>query len=309
MSTKTTIKRIALVAVSALGFGMLSGLSTTASAANGSDAASISTDATSYTVVANTGNTDSSTGVIRIALLDSAGSPDSLATTETITATVTGVPAVDTKTVSTNAGDLAFTELTGTPGSYGLDTVVNATNGVFNVTNTPSANNTSTVTTSNVYVLGVSGINSAGGSQTVLDKGFYTVRLRLTDNTGYVLSEKSFKIQFVSSAANTGSSIVLATKGYLTIGETETYTTNRYIKATLTDANGGRIQVASSSLKYPSSTAGAIVTSPTLAVALTNSDGSTVYGAGSHGTDIYASDSGTAGADLSSSATAATSQL
>jgi len=128
--------------------------------------------------------------VFRISLFDSAGAADSLASTETITAAVIAVPAIDTKTLALSANDLAFTELAGTPGSYSLDTVTNPTNGVFNTSN---AANASSSTVSNVYVLGVSGSNSydTNTAQSVLDKGFYTVRLRLTDNTGYVLSEKN----------------------------------------------------------------------------------------------------------------------
>jgi hypothetical protein len=310
MSTKTTFKRIALVTVAALGFGVLTAVAP-ATAANGSNAGSISTDVSSVTVV-TAGATDSRTGVVRISLLDTDGAADSLASTETITAAVIGVPAIDTKTVSTNSSDLSFYELHGTPGAYVNDTTTAKENGVFNFSNTPSvANANATSVANNVYVLGVGAVSASNGAVggAAIDKGFYTIRLRLTDNTGFVLNEKTFKIQFVSSAADSGAVLTLASSGYQTKGETITSTTNRYIRATLADVNGGRIQQAvAGAVAGSANTVAASPTAPALAVAHTDSTGATVYGfgGGASRTNLYIADSGTAGVDLAASATAST---
>jgi trimeric autotransporter adhesin len=309
MSTKTTFKRIALVTVAALGFGVLTAVAP-ATAANGSGAAaSISTDVSYITVVGNTGAADSSTGIVRISLADALGGAESLAANETITAAVIGVPSVDTKTLALNAGDLNFVELHGTPGAYVADTVTAATNGVFNISNTPSvANANATVVTNSVYALGIVGENAsdAAGGGTVMDKGYYTVRIRLSDSTGFVLNDKLVYIRFVSSAANADARITLATSGYLTKGETITNTTNTFMRATLNGAtNSDRIQVSPTTSMNSTTAKG--TTAPALAVALTSSTG-TVYefGGGVSRTNLYIADSGTAGVDLAASATAAT---
>jgi hypothetical protein len=262
--------------------------------------------------VVTAGAADSRTGVIRISVTDSLGAADSLSSAETITAAVIGVPTIDTKTIGGNATDLSFFELYGTPGSYVNDTTTANTNGVYNVSNTPSvANANATTVVNNVYVLGVgaASANTGAAANAAIDKGFYTIRLRLTDAAGFVLNEKTFRIQFVSSAADSGAVITLAQSGFQTIGETITSTTNRYIRATLADVNGGRIQQAvAGAVAGSANTFAASPTAPALAVAHTNSTGATVYGfgGGASRTNLYIADSGTAGVDIAASATAAT---
>ena len=117
MSTKTTLKRIALVAVSALGLGLF----TTVTPVQAAGDPTFSVNTTSITVVASAtaGNTNSDStttsrnlAVVRICVSDADGAR-ALASTETITASVVGVPTsvTATKSVAANSTDIGFIEL------------------------------------------------------------------------------------------------------------------------------------------------------------------------------------------------------
>ena len=120
MSTKTTLKRIAFVAVSALGIGLTTAVVPANAIAATSMAVAVGpTGATSLTVV----GADSATtaALVRIDVtVDSATSANSAALQagESITATVVGVPTgVLAKTVSANGGSMADTSThSSTPG-------------------------------------------------------------------------------------------------------------------------------------------------------------------------------------------------
>jgi hypothetical protein len=105
MSTKTTFKRIALVTVAALGFGLLSSVTYTASAVSTGLVASVGPNgATSLTVV---GGTNATTGaLIRLDVVSNDTATPGLAAGESITASVTGVPTsvTATKSVARNGG-------------------------------------------------------------------------------------------------------------------------------------------------------------------------------------------------------------
>ena len=109
MSTKTTFKRIALVTVAALGFGLLSSVTYTASAVSTGLVASVGPNGqTSVTVV---GGTNATTGVlIRLDVTNNDTATPGLGLGESITASVTGVPTTvnASKTVANNGG--AFTD-------------------------------------------------------------------------------------------------------------------------------------------------------------------------------------------------------
>jgi len=113
MSTKTTLKRIALVAVSAMGFGLLSVVSVTpASAVVTSLAASVGPNGeTSLTVV---GDTATAGAVVKIDVTtndtNSATAAIGLSANESVTATVVGVPtSVTAKTLAANGGSMVDT--------------------------------------------------------------------------------------------------------------------------------------------------------------------------------------------------------
>jgi len=283
MSTKTTFKRIALVTVAALGFGVLTSVAP-ATAKDGSTAGSISLDASSITIVKNGSGL---TGVVRISLFDLDGAADTLNASETITAAVIGVPAVDTKTVALNAADISFAELKETTAGgekdYVIDNAVVAnTDGAFGSLNSPVGDGAQT-TTASVYALALLG--GSGAISNVVDKGYYTVRLRLSDSTGFIVSEKTLKIQWVSSEANAGASIAVTTTGTIQKGVAIAYTTGNTIKAVLSNDGGvGRV--------YVSPASGYVPVAPTLSAALTDVDGVVL----TTGT-MSVSDSGTAGQD------------
>jgi len=113
MSTKTTFKRIALVTVAALGFGLLSSVTYTASAVSTGLVASVGPNgATSLTVV---GGTNTTTGaLIRLDVTSNDTATPGLALGETITASVTGVPtSVTAKTLAANGGAFVDTQALG----------------------------------------------------------------------------------------------------------------------------------------------------------------------------------------------------
>jgi len=117
MSTKTTFKRIALVTVAALSFGLLTSVTPASAVASTALNAVVGPNgATSLTVV---GGTDSTTGaLIRLDVTsDSATTTDiGLQEGETITASVIGVPtSVTAKTLAANGG--AVSDTATAPGS------------------------------------------------------------------------------------------------------------------------------------------------------------------------------------------------
>jgi len=272
MSTKTTFKRIALVTVASMGFGILTSVAP-ATAVDGTSAGAIALDNSYLTVIQNTERR----GVVRIALTDIDGLRDTLTRgQETITAVVTGVPAVDTKTVGLNATDITFQELKETTAGA-KDYVVESsaavaasvwTDGVIAGGTAAQSGNTpvsSEATTNPAHIYAMALIGSATGTANTVDKGYYTVRFRLTDATGFVLSEKTLRIQFVSSDADSGAVITATATGSIQKGQAIGYSTNNKITVTLRDANAGRIQ------KSPAS--GYVPLAPTLTAALTDVDG------------------------------------
>jgi len=288
MSTKTTFKRIALVTVAALGFGLMSTVAP-ATAADGVAAGSISLETSSLTVVQNTQNI----GIARISLFDTAGDADTLAAGETITATVIGVPAVDTKTVASNAADITFVELKESAATglkdYTPDTFTTATpaseltNGSFDVRNA-AVGNGATTNINSVYALALVGGTGAGNN--TLDKGFYTIRFRLTNVDGFVLSEKTMKVKFVSSAADSGSKIAITVTGSAQKSQALPFATNNNISVSLKNEEDGRVQLSPAANYVP--------VAPPLAVAYTTSAGVVV----STGTYLLIADSGTAAQDV-----------
>jgi trimeric autotransporter adhesin len=307
MSTKTTFKRIALVAVASLGFGLLSAVPSRA--VDGVSAGAIALDNSFLTVVQGANNA----GVVRISLTDIDGNRDTLtAGVETITATVIGVPAVDTKTVANNASDITFQELRETTAGakdYVVDSVSaqaasHFQDGVIEGRtasrgNTPVSNG-ATSNAASVYAIALIGSTTAGISNTI-NKGAYTVRFRLTDGTGFVLSEKTIQIRWVSAAAESGAVITSSVTGSIQKGQAISFTTNNRVSVTLRDANGGRIQQAPGSGVW-------VPVAPTLSAALTDSLGAvattgafTLNDTGTDAQDIAVGTSATTAATLNSS--------
>jgi len=106
MSTKTTIKRIALVAVAGLGLGMLSAVAPANAAVSQSLVASVGPNGeTSLTVVGS-----SPSALVRLDVTSNDSSTIGLQANESITATVVGVPtSVTAKTLAANGGSMVDT--------------------------------------------------------------------------------------------------------------------------------------------------------------------------------------------------------
>jgi len=273
MSTKTTFKRVALVTVAALGFGMLStvassGVTVTAGATSG-----ISTDVSSITLIA-AGATPAATeyGVFEVSLANSSGIAAPLQATESMTATVIATPGASrggtqaSGTGSTLAADLTLKWATNyTPttrvittasavadpsnmwaqideavlgGAYddmSLSANLRGGTDVAGDTSYTSSTSTSTAT----YALGV----YATADKDILDAGFYTIRIRVLNSAGNTTSSTDVKFQ-VSTKGNSGAVLTATVTGSHatpTVGGRLGYTTTENMSATLTDVNGGRL--------------------------------------------------------------------
>ena len=238
MSTKTTFKRVALVAVASMGFGVLTSVAP-ASAASGS----FTTDAASYTVVGGAATTASA--VVRLSVKSDAATPlaQGLGSGETITASVTAVPTTVTasKTVTSNAADLSFKELTrtdtaGTAPVYAAEAnAILPSDGAIGNANTAHTNY-ATTSVSSYYYLAVTCATSC------MDQGEYTVRLRMNVSGGFVVQESTVKVKFVTSAADSGAKITITQTGSMQQDQAFAFTTDNNVSVAVTDANGGRIQ-------------------------------------------------------------------
>ena len=257
MSTKTTFKRVALVAVAALGLGVLSAVAPASAAVTTSTyTATLTPNTTSITVVGGTASS-SNAAIFKLSAFDEAGDSHALFNiagyTETITVSTYAVPAVDTKTVAGSKGDIAYagvkatSEVAGTYADESSSNVVTTGGNLLltaaSATEGSNHDNASGVTSVNgSYYLAV--YPTAG--MTAVDKGFYTLRVRLTDSRGFI-SDQYLKVQFVTSAADEGATITLAKSGSLFEGSRLAISDTQTVTATLKDANGGRIQTVNSS--------------------------------------------------------------
>ena len=322
MSTKTTFKRVALVTVAALGFGVLTSVAP-ASATN----ASMST-IPSLTVVGSSAGY----GFIPVTLTGTGTTGNkALTSAESITATVTAFPtAVDSSTAAT---DILFTIAKRTA----ISTWENATNTTFTSANdnprtftvhggpVGEAHQASMTNPSNSTRLGTYWFAVKPASGKAIDKGVYTIQFRLTDADGFI-KQTNVSVNFVSSAADSGAAITLTTTGTFRTGESVTMDTDRSWTAALTNGTtGGRVVLAQTTLAsgpalpalsaatWAGSTAaivdatteftaldnGVQVTGPTVNgdfVSATETDSATAWSSYANGTyGITAASSGTAG--------------
>jgi trimeric autotransporter adhesin len=245
MSTKTTFKRIALVAVAALGTGVL----TSVAPANAADTTGFTLSKSSVTVVgANTG-----AAVFRIQLSQAtASTAQELQSDETLTVAIVGVPTgvTSTKTVTTNGAlgaDLTLTEgYVTTPGnpyssftsSGAGGTTTTATDGTFSPEQNTYADSDASGAVARSYYLRVT-----KGSNDPFDQGTYTLRFRLVKG-GLLVKETTAKVAFVSSSVDSGAVVTVSSTGPKYVGSTgtiSTYSATNNIKATIADANAGQI--------------------------------------------------------------------
>ena len=301
MSTKTTLKRIALVAVSALGLSFLS-VMPQANAAYSND---IQLGYSSLTVIdtSNTG-TSSKAGFFYVDLFDDSGDPAGLGSGESITATVTGAP-TDPAGRTITTGDLTFAAVSMTtakvptvrgsaaattqqiPNGVGALSTFVSNNDTYDSTNTSGASNRYWFA---VYPTDTDAINA----------GTFTVTVRLNSSTAgsaatsFVVA-KTLSVKFVSNAEDSGAVITVAKTGDIYTGQALYYQTNQKVTATLRDANGGRVQVAGAT--------NAGYTAPNLTAQILSSAGVVQE------TLTSVADTGTSGTDYVASSTAALAAL
>jgi hypothetical protein len=276
MSTKTTFKRVALVAVAALGFGLMGPVS-----ANAAGPSTMTVPVTDVTLIGST------YGFVAINVFDADGIASALDTGESITALVTDTPkgveattatsdlvfALAKRVANSTTGVSTWSDVSGGTFASAADTA-----GTFSIQAGAGIAGTTTVATqkSGTYNLA---IKAASGK--AVDKGTYTVRIRLTDSTGFV-TQQNVSVRIVTSAADSGAVITLASAGTFVAGETVTMTATQSVKATLRNATGGRIQNTGGLTNGPGA--------PTLTAALWAGTTPAIVGATSN---WYVSDTGT----------------
>ena len=278
MSTKTLRKRIALVAVSALGFGLLSVTPSNAAAVAIGATAGVSADTSSITLIAASAPADTEYGVFELSLTNSSGVPAPLQTGESLTATVIANPQpnrvgtsalaattnADLKMAWTTAEYTPSTRRTTVAAGSAASSVVRAAvaspvegtdflsmdeapyrrGGVTTASTAPVFNDDATTSTATY------GLRVATSAANALDSGFYTIRVRVLNAGGNTLSSTDVKFQVVSSRATsgavltataTGSQLTNGTQTLSTAGVALALTTRQNLSVKLADANGGRV--------------------------------------------------------------------
>lgn len=304
MSTKTTFKRVALVAVAALGMGVLSSVAPANAAARG-----LSVNIPSITVVKGGASPAAIARAIanfRFTVTDSAGDPVDLASGESITVTLEadGLPAAVTgftpatsdftfmETMDRVLGTIDSASLVGgsgvvVAGHRALDGVI--AGGSVTTANTNCSEPNDGDRTGN-YCIGISAADADPATNKV---GFYTFTAKVGTST-VIYATVTFKLRYVTAAADSGAVITVATAGSLTVGSayqnSSSLSTSDYIKATLRDANAGYVITADTTSSSTVSPALTIVSKETSAAAVT----SEIH------TDWTSSDTGTASMDFGS---------
>ena len=289
MSTKTTLKRVALVAVSALGFGLLA--STPSQAANTTTSAfskSQTLNASYLTVVGAAAQTGTASGFFYVDITNESVATNAgsvvglsygyetmtvLATTAPTGATVADIairPVKQESAIGTTGNTLRFTTNvaeTWTAGEYVLHST-RITNNESRDFNPTTANPTGAAKR---YWFAV----STHASRAV-GAGYFNLRIRTNTADSRTLTDLNIQVRFVSTIADAGATIAIAGTGSLFTGETLTYQANRYYTATLAGPNNDRIQVGRSvSVTNTDGTESAAVSTiaPAMTAALTSAAG------------------------------------
>jgi trimeric autotransporter adhesin len=309
MSTKTTFKRIALVTVAALGFGVLTSVVPAQAAASTALNAVVGPNgATSLTVVAGS---DTPGALVRLDVTNDETSTfgRGLEAGESITATVVGVPtSVTAKTLAANGGSLIDTSTlsgvngrsdfvmletagqeSGTAGATAATSLSRNTDwSLLASATTASATRLDTATAA----ASLGGARSADGQlgslnthflnkdtwhqsahaiytksyyvtivprvgATVIDQGAYTIQFQMTNAAGVVISTKTVKIDFVSSAARSDATLTATPVGnFLRNGTLSTFDTGTssagYVSLTLRNRDGGLVRNGDGTAPNPS---------------------------------------------------------
>jgi trimeric autotransporter adhesin len=241
MSTKTLRKRIALVAVSAVGFGLISG--TPAQAAGWTSG--LTQSWTALTVVDSTADATKN-GYFYVDTTNLNGTTSTAAgleATETIAVTVTAAPTgravtdlnLESVTNTGAAVNTAFANSTLTVADGDEDIIVDHDDTAKSANN--SIGDTEAKTNEvNRYWFAVNTDTAAA-----VGAGKYTIRIRLTNANSQVL-DYTMTVKFVASIADAGAVLTLTKTGSITTLADFNTTANTSVFATLRDADNGRIQ-------------------------------------------------------------------
>jgi len=254
MSTKTTFKRIALVAVAALGLGVL----TSVNPASATTTTGFSLNTSSMTLV-DTSGSNAGYVVYEVTLSDLAGASTPLQSTESLLAEVvsTTVPkAVDTTTATSDIilawGNNTYNSVTGASAASataGAKTFASTTASDYENLNvaTRGASSTSVADSTLNTATAVLKVGTASGK--AIDKGTYEIRISLYDNAtpanGNRISSSVVKFTAVSTRDNSGAVLTAANVGLKSAGAKIGETSTNYLSATLADANAGLVRTGS----------------------------------------------------------------
>jgi len=277
MSTKTTFKRIALVAVAALGLGVLSSVAPASATAT-----SMALDNSSITVVSGTAS-ESPVAVFGVTVTNTdTGTGAGLSQFESVTVSITGGPALEIDgsafTLAEMNSYLKFKEVkqsaTNSVAPVYDAATVDTTASLSSITtndgiiegkiNTahyamtgPSAATTAAVTAatttgkSRTYYIALI-VNPAleGARAKVVDAGAFNLQFDLQNAGGATLQRATAKVDFVSTAANSGAVLTAASTGQWFVGETPSIanqTSTKKITTTLRNRDGGAVRLADGS--------------------------------------------------------------
>ena len=267
MSTKTTFKRVALVTVAALGFGILSSVAPASATAT-----AIALEKSSITVVSTgANNVETPVAVFAITVTNTdTGTGAGLSAQESVTASITGGPALEPDgsayTLTEMRTHLTFVEV-----KQSAATMVDA---VYDGTTTDSNALLSSLTTNDGIIQGARntghyGMGAAttsaastsasdGKSRTyyiavkanaranVIDRGVYNLQFSLQNSAGATIQVATAKVDFVSEAALSGATLSAASTGQWYVGETPSVAnqvvTDKQITATLANRDAGAVR-------------------------------------------------------------------
>jgi len=280
MSTKTTFKRVALVAVAALGLGVLSSV-----APANATAVSMTLDNSSITVVTQS-STDSPVAVFAITVTntDTTTGGAGLSLGESITATIVSGPALELDgsafTVTEMRSYLKFKEVkqsatNSVAPSYSASvTDTNAAVAAFATNdgiiqggkNTahyamtdPSVATTAAVTAATTtgksrtyYIALIVDTNTvvASARDKVIDAGVFNLQFDLQNAGGATIQRSTAKVDFVSAASNSGAVLTAASTGQWFVGDTPSIanqSSTKKITTTLRNRDTGALRLADGS--------------------------------------------------------------
>jgi hypothetical protein len=283
MSTKTTFKRVALVAVAALGLGVLSSVSP----ASATTTTGFSVNASSITLV-DTSGSNSGYVVYEISLTDLAGNSTILESAESLRAEVVASTLPKLVDTTTATSDITMAWATGTEfdpatgaaatasPTAGAKTLASTTATDFENLNVASrgATTTGAATTANNIAAALLKVGTASGK--AIDKGAYEIRISLYDNAtpanGNVIATSVVKFTAVSTREASGAVLTAANAGLKSAGAVVGETSLNYLSATLTDANGGLVRTGNNAAPLITGTLVAGTTAATMTTGLTSSD-------------------------------------